>query len=50
MLPKLPIGQQDFRKLRTSGALYIDKTEAIHRLVTEGDYYFLSRPRRFGKS
>ncbi|MCO6489416.1 MAG: ATP-binding protein, partial [Phaeodactylibacter sp.] len=42
--------QQDFRKLRTSGALYIDKTEAIHRLVTEGDYYFLSRPRRFGKS
>ena len=50
MLPKLPIGQQDFRKIRTSGALYVDKTQAIHRLVTEGDYYFLSRPRRFGKS
>ena len=50
MLPKLPIGQQDFRKLRSSGALYVDKTALIYQLVTEGDYYFLSRPRRFGKS
>jgi hypothetical protein len=46
----LPIGIQDFRKLRTKNCVYVDKTEYIHRLVTEGWYYFLSRPRRFGKS
>ena len=47
---KLPIGIQDFEKIRTGGYLYIDKTEHIYRLVSEGSYYFLSRPRRFGKS
>jgi Predicted AAA-ATPase/PD-(D/E)XK nuclease superfamily len=47
---KLPIGLQDFRKLIEDGFLYVDKTKHIHRLVTSGSYYFLSRPRRFGKS
>lgn len=49
-MKKLPIGIQDFRKLREQEAVYIDKTELIYKLVTEGEYYFLSRPRRFGKS
>ena len=47
---KLPIGIQDFKSLRMDGYLYIDKTEQIYHLVSEGRYYFLSRPRRFGKS
>ena len=47
---KLPIGIQDFEKIRTGGYLYIDKTEHVYRLASEGSYYFLSRPRRFGKS
>ncbi|MCK5807678.1 ATP-binding protein [bacterium] len=50
MLQKLPIGIQDFDELRTNNYLYIDKTEILHRLITQGKYYFLSRPRRFGKS
>ena len=50
MLQKLPIGIQTFEKLRKEGYLYVDKTEAIHRLLTSGDYFFLSRPRRSGKS
>ena len=51
MLPNLPIGRQDFHKIRTAGDLYVDKTEHIHRLITGGGgYYFLARPRRFGKS
>lgn len=50
MKQKLPIGIQSFQKLREEGYLYVDKTEHIYRLVTEGSYYFLSRPRRFGKS
>lgn len=45
-----PIGVQDFEKLRRVGFLYIDKTDLVYRLVKEGVYYFLSRPRRFGKS
>ena len=45
-----PIGVQDFEKLRRGGFFYIDKTELIYKLVTGGTYYFLSRPRRFGKS
>ena len=44
-----PVGIQDFEKLRTKGAIYIDKTELIYKLVQK-DYVFLSRPRRFGKS
>ena len=47
---KLPIGVQSFEKLISEGYIYIDKTDYIHRLVTTGSYYFLSRPRRFGKS
>lgn len=47
---KYPIGIQDFRKIREEGYLYVDKTEIIYRLLMRGSYYFLSRPRRFGKS
>ena len=46
----LPIGIQSFRYLRENGYLYVDKTDIIHRLVAAGKVYFLSRPRRFGKS
>ncbi|RLC84824.1 MAG: AAA family ATPase [Chloroflexi bacterium] len=49
-MEKLPIGIQSFEVMRTRGFVYVDKTETIHRLVTEGMYYFLARPRRFGKS
>ena len=47
---KYPIGIQDFESLRNNGYEYVDKTELIYKLVQEGTYYFLSRPRRFGKS
>ena len=47
---KLPIGIQSFRKLREGGHYYVDKTPVIDRLVEGGTTYFLSRPRRFGKS
>ena len=47
---KYPIGIQNFEKIRREGYVYVDKTEMIYRLVNEGSYYFLSRPRRFGKS
>ena len=50
MLQKLPIGLQSFERLRCDGYFYIDKTAHVYRLVEEGKYYFLSRPRRFGKS
>lgn len=49
-LRKLPIGIQSFEFLRTEGYLYVDKTALIYQLVTMGKPYFLSRPRRFGKS
>lgn len=49
-MKKLPIGIQDFRKLRKGDYLYVDKTEFIFNLISAGEYYFLSRPRRFGKS
>ncbi len=45
-----PIGIQNFEKIRKDGYLYVDKTALIYQLVTTGSYYFLSRPRRFGKS
>ena len=45
-----PIGIQNFESLRKDGYLYVDKTKLIHRLATTGRYFFLSRPRRFGKS
>lgn len=47
---KYPIGIQSFEKIRTEGYVYVDKTALIFQLVSEGSYYFLSRPRRFGKS
>ena len=47
---KLPIGIQSFEYLRKEGYLYVDKTELVYRLVKLGKPYFLSRPRRFGKS
>ena len=46
----LPIGIQDFEDLRRRGCIYVDKTSFVYKLVTEGKPYFLSRPRRFGKS
>ncbi len=49
-LRNLPIGIQNFEKLREGEYLYVDKTEQIYRLISSGCYYFLSRPRRFGKS
>lgn len=49
-LAKLPIGIQTFSEIREEAYAYVDKTPLIHRLATEGKYYFLSRPRRFGKS
>jgi len=47
---KLPIGLQTFRTLREEGCYYVDKTPFALKLIEEGSYYFLSRPRRFGKS
>jgi Predicted AAA-ATPase/PD-(D/E)XK nuclease superfamily len=49
-MKKLPIGIQTFSEIRQNGFLYVDKTEAIHRLICSGKYFFISRPRRFGKS
>jgi len=50
MKQKLPIGIQHFREIRENQFLYVDKTEAIFRLTESGKFFFLSRPRRFGKS
>ena len=50
MARKLPIGIQSFEDLRRNNYLYVDKTELIYQLTTGGKTYFLSRPRRFGKS
>ena len=47
---KYPIGIQNFGKLRREGYAYVDKTALMYKMVSEGSYYFLSRPRRFGKS
>ena len=47
---RLPIGMQTFRKVREEHCYYVDKTAYIRRLLDEGEHYFLSRPRRFGKS
>ena len=47
---KYPIGIQSFEQIRTDGYVYVDKTDLIYSLVSEGKIYFLSRPRRFGKS
>ena len=47
---RLPIGEQDFEDVRKSGFIYVDKTQYVAELVSASKYYFLSRPRRFGKS
>ena len=47
---KYPIGIQNFGEVRRDGYVYVDKTALMYKLVSEGKYYFLSRPRRFGKS
>ena len=47
---KYPLGIQNFEKIRTDGYLYMDKTALLYDIVKGGTYYFLSRPRRFGKS
>jgi hypothetical protein len=49
-LKNMPIGVQNFEKLRKGDYLYVDKTALLYQLVSTGSYYFLSRPRRFGKS
>ncbi|MBR3665045.1 MAG: AAA family ATPase [Desulfovibrio sp.] len=49
-LPTLPLGLASFPLLRQKGRLYVDKTDLLQKLIETGDYYFLSRPRRFGKS
>jgi len=49
-LKKLPVGIQDFCKLIEGNYIYVDKTKYIYDLIENGSYYFLSRPRRFGKS
>ena len=45
-----PIGIQSFSEIRQNGYVYVDKTALMYKLLSEGKYYFLSRPRRFGKS
>ena len=47
---KYPIGIQTFEQIREDGFVYVDKTALVYDLVTKGKIYFLSRPRRFGKS
>lgn len=47
---KYPIGIQTFEEIITGGYVYVDKTELVYKLIDSGKYYFLSRPRRFGKS
>jgi Predicted AAA-ATPase/PD-(D/E)XK nuclease superfamily len=49
-MQKLPIGIQTFREIRERGYLYVDKTQHIFRLIDSGKYFFVARPRRFGKS
>jgi hypothetical protein len=50
VMKKLPLGTQSFEVLRSTDCLYVDKTADIYRMIQEGRIYFLSRPRRFGKS
>ncbi len=50
MIRKFPIGIQNFESLIKDGYVYVDKTALVYQLANTGRYYFLSRPRRFGKS
>ncbi|MGP1460893.1 MAG: AAA family ATPase [Bacteroides sp.] len=47
---EMPVGEQSFQNLRNDGCVYVDKTRYIYNIITQGRAYFLSRPRRFGKS
>ena len=49
-MKKLPLGIQSFRKIIEGGYVYVDKTQYVYNLLNDAKYYFLSRPRRFGKS
>ena len=49
-LKLFPIGIQDFAQLRTNGYYYLDKTELVYKLTHTSRFYFMARPRRFGKS
>jgi len=50
MKRRYPIGIQTFSEIITGHYLYVDKTREVHELATSGKYFFLARPRRFGKS
>src|SRR5579872_713270 len=50
ILQRLPLGFSTFSTIRNEGYLYVDKTEYAYNLITQGGRYFMSRPRRFGKS
>jgi hypothetical protein len=50
LMKNLPIGIQTLVQIRAKNGIYVDKTQLVHKLVTTSSYYFLSRPRRFGKS
>lgn len=47
---KYPIGIQTFEEVINGGYVYVDKTDLVYKLIDTGKYYFISRPRRFGKS
>ena len=47
---RYPIGVQSFEEIVEGEYVYVDKTDLIYKMISEGNYYFLSRPRRFGKS
>ena len=49
-LREMPVGIQDFEKLRTEECVYVDKTQYVYTLTRKSRPYFLGRPRRFGKS
>ncbi len=49
-MKKLPIGIQTFSKIREDDYYYVDKSELLQKITQAGSYFFLSRPRRFGKS
>ena len=49
-MKRLPLGIQNFRKIIDGGYVYVDKTRFVYELLNDSSYYFLSRPRRFGKS
>ena len=50
MKKRLALGHQEFSEIINKNCIYVDKTENIYKLIIEGEYFFLSRPRRFGKS